>query len=76
LADRQVKTALEPFTRLVVDITDRSDEKAGAVLAEMGVRGLPTLVFFDGEGNETGRIVGPQKAEAIIAAAKRAQAHQ
>ena len=73
MCDREVKTALEPFARLVVDVTDRSDRNAVAVLAEMEVRGLPTLVFFDAEGNETGRVVGPQPAAAILAAAKRAQ---
>ena len=76
MCDRQVKTTLEPFERLVVDVTDRSDRNAGEILAGMQVRGLPTLVFFDAEGNETGRLVGPQPAAAIIAAAKRAQTRQ
>jgi thiol:disulfide interchange protein len=71
-----VKAALEPFARLVVDVSDRSDRNAGAILAEMEVRGLPTLLFFDAEGNETGRIVGPQPAAAVLAAAKRAQTRQ
>lgn len=73
MSDEAVKAALAPFTKLVVDVSDRSDRKAGSILGEMEVRSLPTLVFYDGEGNETGRLVGGQPAASIIAAAKAAQ---
>jgi thiol:disulfide interchange protein len=74
LSDAQVKAALEPFKRLVVDITDRSDREKQQILSEMNIRGLPTLLFLDAEGNETSRLVGPQHAGPILAAAKKAQA--
>jgi thiol:disulfide interchange protein len=73
LSDKSVKDALTPFTKLVVDVSDRSDRKAMGILQEMDVKGLPTLVFLDGEGNETARLIGPQPAAKIIAAAKAAQ---
>ena len=73
MSDDAVKAALTPFKRLVVDASDRSDKKPLAILSEMDVSMLPTLVVLDGEGNETGRLVGPQPAERIIAAAKAAQ---
>ena len=76
MSDATVKAALEPFTRLVVDVTDKSNRAAGAILSEMEVTGLPTLVFLDGQGNETSRLVGGQPASAIIAAAKKAQGLQ
>ena len=73
MSDETVKAALTPFKRLVVDASDRSDKKPLAILSEMDISMLPTLVFLDGAGNETGRLVGPQRAEKIIAAAKAAQ---
>ena len=73
MSDATVKAALAPFTKLVVDVSDRSDRKAGSILAELEVKSLPTLVFYDGQGNETGRLIGPQRAASVIAAAKAAQ---
>lgn len=71
LSETSVKTALDSFARLEIDNTSR-DPRTGAVLIDMNVEGLPTLIFKDKDGTEVARLVGDQPAEAIIAAAKKA----
>ena len=38
-----------------------------ALSAQYGVRSVPTLIKIDGSGNEVGRLVGNQSADAIKA---------
>jgi thiol:disulfide interchange protein len=72
LCDEGVKKALSPFARVKIDGSDRSDPKPSAHFRERGIRGLPTLIFLNGEGVEVSRLEGPQRADAIIAAAMKA----
>jgi thioredoxin:protein disulfide reductase len=75
LSDPEVKAALDPFTRLEIDYSDRSAAKTPA-LEEHRIEGFPTLVFFSPSGQELDRLVGPYPSDAIIAAAKKAQGAQ
>ena len=72
LTDEDVKKALEPFARLEIDCSDKSDRSNNDKLRQFGLHYLPALVFFDRSGNETDRFEGPPPAKTIIAAAKKA----
>ncbi len=74
MAHAEVAAALQGFVRLVADVSDRSAMAPRQALAAHGVRSLPTLLFLDGKGNETDRLVGNQPASAVIAAAAKAAA--
>lgn len=63
--------ALDRFARLVVDVSDRDPER-GRILEGLGIRVLPTLVFFDAEGEESGRLTGVVPPARIVAAAEQA----
>lgn len=56
--DSRVVEALGPFVRLKVDLSDWQDREARAAAAAHRASALPTLVFFDADGREIGRIVG------------------
>jgi thiol:disulfide interchange protein len=59
------------MNRYVVDYSERG-QREGALLQSHDVRGLPTLIFFNGSGEEAGRIVGGRPAPEVAAVARRA----
>lgn len=68
-----MNAALASFVRLKIDASDRQDRKAAVQLQQNGVGALPTLIFLNKDGEETARLQGPQSAEAIIEAARKAK---
>lgn len=50
------------FAMLQADVTESSDENE-QLLEEFGVLGVPTIIFYDGRGNEVDRVVGFVDAE-------------
>jgi thiol:disulfide interchange protein len=64
--------ALKPMTRLVVDFSKRGPDERD-VLQEWDISGLPTMIFLDGTGRETARVVGSRSAQEIAAKAKLAR---
>jgi hypothetical protein len=74
LSDEKVKEALAPFARLVIDGSDRKNMQALGHFKAFGVRGLPTLIFLNGAGEQVAKLEGQQSEAAIIAAARTANA--
>jgi thiol:disulfide interchange protein len=72
LSDPGVKAALDPFTKLVIDFSDRAPAEKTMLIAQQMTTGLPALVFYDPKGNEVGRLEGNQPAASIIEIAKKA----
>ena len=66
-ADPEVKTALEPFTSIKLDIT-AFDEFHKGYLEERGIFGPPALVFYGLDGNEIkeARVLGEIQKEAFL----------
>lgn len=56
--DSLVVEALAPFVRLKVDLSDWRDPTAREVQRTHRVTALPTVVLFDSQGKEIGRITG------------------
>ncbi len=69
--DSRVVEALDPFVRLKADLSDWRDRGAQAAAAHRA-RTLPTLVFFDQDGREIGRVVGysPAVVAEVLAVAR------
>lgn len=65
-SDPQVQAALKETVLLQVDVTANSAEDA-ALLRHLGVPGLPTILFFDAQGNAqpAQRVAGFMDAEAF-----------
>lgn len=59
-SDPKVIEAAERFSRLQVDATDRNDPTMLAAVKKFEVKGFPTVILFDANGNEVKsvRIVG------------------
>jgi thioredoxin:protein disulfide reductase len=53
----QVASRISGFTMLRADVTEMSKENE-ALLSQYGVLGVPTTIFFDGEGREHHRMIG------------------
>ena len=71
-SDPGVKAALDPFTKLVIDFSDKAPAEKAMLIAQQMTTGLPALVFYDAKGNEVARVEGNQPASAIIELAKKA----
>ncbi|MCP4548969.1 MAG: thioredoxin fold domain-containing protein [bacterium] len=52
------------FTCIKMDMTEKNDENS-AILQNYSVRGMPTVIFFDSEGNEISRFFGFKSAEEV-----------
>jgi len=65
-SDPQVQAALKETVLLQADVTANSAEDA-ALLRHLGVPGLPTILFFDAQGNAqpAQRVAGFMDAEAF-----------
>ena len=65
-SDPQVQAALKETVLLQADVTANSAEDA-ALLRHLGVQGLPTILFFDAQGNAqpAQRVAGFMDAEAF-----------
>lgn len=72
-ADAEVRRALEPVTALQVDVTayDATDRE---LLAQLGVIGPPTILFYGTDGNErkSHRLIGEVDANGFIRHLQRA----
>jgi thiol:disulfide interchange protein len=67
LRDDRVIAALQPFERFKVDVA-RVTPVGEHVIASMNIGKVPTFIFTKPNGSET-LLVGPQSAEALLAAA-------
>lgn len=67
-SDPKVIRAAERFTRLQVDGTDRDDPTWLSAVRKHDVKGFPTVIFFDSEGNEVEsvRVLGFVKADDLM----------
>jgi thioredoxin:protein disulfide reductase len=63
------------FVTLVADVTE-SSPRNDALLAEFGVIGVPTIIFYGRDGNEVDRLVGFVGAAQFRAAMRRALGEQ
>lgn len=70
LTDNAVKSALNGFQLIKVDLTHLSDDKK-AMMRDLNVVGPPTMLFFDASGKERlgTRLVGDVTAKTIIGSA-------
>jgi len=64
----KVIQALEDFRRIKVDVTDASSPEGSMATGEFGIVGVPTLVFYDREGEEVvrARRVGYLSADELL----------
>jgi periplasmic divalent cation tolerance protein len=62
LADKSVVAAAEEFVCVRIDATKDADETR-----RLDVRGAPTILFLDGEGNEMSRVAGLVDKEQLLA---------
>jgi thiol:disulfide interchange protein DsbD len=69
----QVLALAKKFTSIKMDMTEKSDENQ-AIQKKYGVVGMPTVIFFDSEGNETDRFFGFKKPAELAAYMERALA--
>ena len=67
----EILTLADAFTSIKMDMTERSDENS-AIQKKYGVVGMPTVIFFDSQGNETDRFFGFKKPEELAAYMERA----
>jgi len=67
-SDPKVIRAAERFTRLQVDGTDRNDPQTLAAVRKYGVKGFPTIIFFDSSGSELreARVSGLVNSDELI----------
>lgn len=63
--DAVVTREAERFTMLQADVTEESSENT-ELLQEFGVVGVPTMIFYAGDGTEVERLVGFVSAEQMI----------
>lgn len=68
--DPRVRDEAQRFVAIKMDFTDKS-ERSEAKQAEYRVLGLPTVIFFDGAGNEVERFFGFRPAESVLASMQR-----
>ena len=71
-SDPAVIAEAQRFVALKMDFTKR-DAFSKAATARYGVRGMPTVVFYDGQGNEVSRFFGfrgPQEVLALMRSVK------
>jgi protein disulfide-isomerase len=68
LKDSKVKSFIvENYVPVKVDLTDRTGPGARSA-AETGVTGIPTMIVYDAEGEETDRLVGGEIVEFLAGA--------
>ncbi|HZR84806.1 MAG TPA: cytochrome c biogenesis protein CcdA [Candidatus Binatia bacterium] len=68
--DPDVTREAERFSMLQADVTE-STPATEALLGRFGVMGVPTMIFYDGRGNEVDRIVGYVDAQKLTAMMRR-----
>ena len=56
LKDPEVQAMLAGIGFYTVDVTDAGDKQAAGLVKEFKVLGVPTLLFFNSQGREIGRI--------------------
>lgn len=54
----EVARVLEPFARFKADLSFRHSTEVRKMTREFGVRGVPTVIFFDSVGEEITRFAG------------------
>ncbi|MCB2225555.1 MAG: thioredoxin family protein [Desulfarculaceae bacterium] len=76
LPDPEVQTLLANFLPVKVDVTSDPGPEAQNYMRQMRVRGVPTMLFLDAQGNEIGesRLVGFQPPSRFIPLLKMATA--
>ena len=74
LPDAEVAAALDPMTRIKVDLSD-FDAEGQALMTSLGAAGPPTMIFLDSSLREVDgtRLIGETRAAPVIDAAKRVQ---
>ncbi len=70
----EILALAEKFTSIKMDMTKNSEENK-AIQKRYGVVGMPTVIFFDSEGNELDRFFGFKKPEELAAYMERALAN-
>ena len=63
--DRVIKAAKD-FTSLKVDMTKTISDKTEIIRKKFDIRGMPTVLIIDSEGNEIERITGFVNAEEFL----------
>jgi thiol:disulfide interchange protein DsbD len=67
--DPAVQAEADRFVAVKFDFTENTDW-AKAKKAEYGIAGLPTVIFFDSQGNEVERFFGFRDAESVLGSMK------
>jgi thiol:disulfide interchange protein DsbD len=70
--DLQVTREAEHFATLMADVTE-SSPRNDALLAQFGVVGVPTIIFYGPSGAEVDRLVGYVAADTFLATMRRAR---
>lgn len=64
--DPVVIEALEAFDRVKMDMSFNRSEKIEKISEEFQINGLPTMIFFDGQGNEQARLSGFVSSDRLL----------
>ena len=67
-ADPTVQAALADYVLLKVDLTQDKSEKASMLKKRYAIKGVPTIIFLDGDGNEESgrRLTGFEAPDAFL----------
>lgn len=67
-SDPKVQSALKNFTLLKVNLTQDKSELAQMLITKYGIKGVPTIIFLDGDGHEimAARLTGFENAVSFL----------
>ncbi|MBL8027009.1 MAG: thioredoxin fold domain-containing protein, partial [Fibrobacteres bacterium] len=70
LTDGEVRTELKTLAFYSADLTDNNSSETGKLIAEFKITGVPTIVFFNGNGIEINRYTGYMEKKLFLEAVR------